>query len=346
MKNRKNIIKLAIMNCLLVFTSTAQQEYQFANTANNPFLLNPAAGGLTDVMQFEASTRMQWLGYEGGPKTIILSGNSQIGIGKSGEKVLSEFNVHDETLFEGPKVTTGKTKHIIGGKIWNDAIGPFSKTSIQGSYSYHLPLTKSINLGVGLGFGYSNFRLDETKVVLHQSDDNTYAQFLGSSSQQSLGDAQAGLVLYNEKFFVGLSGTQVLNNDVKLNQILTNSFFSRHYFMVAKYKIEGDGDVAVEPTAVVKYTGNSPLSVDVGARALYKNSSWFGFQYRTSSGLIFQIGSNLIKNLYVSYAYEYSMGKIRTAGNATHEIQLGYYLGKNRNVEKELKDNKAGKKEM
>jgi len=346
MKNRKNIFKLAIMNCLLVFTSTAQQEYQFANTASNPFLLNPAAGGLTDVMQFEVTTRMQWLGYEGGPRTILLSGNSQIGIGNSGEKALSEFNIHDETLFEGPKVSTGKTKHILGGKIWNDAIGPFSKTSIQGSYAYHLPLTKSINIGVGLGFGYSNFRLDETKVVLHQSDDNTYAQFLGSASQQGLGDAQAGLVLYNEKFFIGLSGTQVLNNAVKLNQILTNSFFSRHYFMIAKYRIEGSGDIAIEPTAVIKYTGSSPWSVDAGARVLYRNTSWFGLQFRTNSGLIFQVGSNLIKNLYVSYAYEYSMGKIRTAGNATHEIQLGYYLGKNRNIDKELKENKEGTKEM
>jgi type IX secretion system PorP/SprF family membrane protein len=346
MKNRKNIFKLAIMHCLLVFTSTAQQEYQFANTASNPFLLNPAAGGLTDVMQFEATTRMQWLGYEGGPRTILLSGNSQIGIGNSGEKALSEFNIHDETLFEGPKVSTGKTKHILGGKIWNDAIGPFSKTSIQGSYAYHLPLTKSINIGVGLGFGYSNFRLDETKVVLHQSDDNTYAQFLGSASQQGLGDAQAGFVLYNEKFFIGLSGTQVLNNAVKLNQILTNSFFSRHYFMIAKYRIEGSGDIAIEPTAVIKYTGSSPWSVDAGARVLYRNTSWFGLQFRTNSGLIFQVGSNLIKNLYVSYAYEYSMGKIRTAGNATHEIQLGYYLGKNRNIDKELKENKEGTKEM
>ncbi|MFN5785484.1 MAG: type IX secretion system membrane protein PorP/SprF [Flavobacteriia bacterium] len=346
MKNRKNIFKLAIMHCLLVFTSTAQQEYQFANTASNPFLLNPAAGGLTDVMQFEVTTRMQWLGYEGGPRTILLSGNSQIGIGNSGEKALSEFNIHDETLFEGPKVSTGKTKHILGGKIWNDAIGPFSKTSIQGSYAYHLPLTKSINIGVGLGFGYSNFRLDETKVVLHQSDDNTYAQFLGSASQQGLGDAQAGFVLYNEKFFIGLSGTQVLNNAVKLNQILTNSFFSRHYFMIAKYRIEGSGDIAIEPTAVIKYTGSSPWSVDAGARVLYRNTSWFGLQFRTNSGLIFQVGSNLIKNLYVSYAYEYSMGKIRTAGNATHEIQLGYYLGKNRNIDKELKENKEGTKEM
>jgi len=339
MKRINYTIGLVALNFMLSAVAFGQQEYQFANTVNNPYLLNPAAGGMTDVMQFEASTRMQWLGYDGGPKTILLSGHSQIKFGKSGEKALDEFNIRDEKLFQGPAVSTSKSKHVLGGKVWNDAIGPFSKTAIQGSYAYHLPLTKYINIGVGLGLGYSNFRLNDSKVILHQNDDNTYAQFLGNSSQQSFVDAQAGLVVYSEKFFFGLSTTQFLKNKVELNQISTSSNFNRHYFMIAKYKIEGEGDIAFEPNVVVKVVQNSPVSVDFGARALYKNSSWFGVQFRTSSSLVFQIGSNLIKNLYVSYAYEASMGKLRTAGNSTHEIQLGYYLGRNRNVDKELKEN-------
>lgn len=339
MKNSKSFISLAIINCLIVFSASSQQEYQFANTVNNPFLLNPAAGGMTDVMQFEASTRMQWLGYEGGPKTILLSGHSQIGFNKAGGKTLSEFNVHDEKLFKSPEITTSKNKHVIGGKVWNDAIGPFSKTSIQGSYAYHLRLTKSLNFGVGLGLGYSNFRLNESKVVLHQQDDNAYAQFLGNSSQQNMADAQAGLVVYGERFFFGVSGTQMLKNKVELDQILTESNFNRHYFIIAKYKLLNEGDVAVEPSIVAKFAENSPVSLDLGARMIYKNSSWFGVQFRTNSTLMFQVGSNLIKNLYINYTYEHSMGKLRTAGNSTHEIQLGYYLGKNRNVDKEIKDN-------
>lgn len=339
MKRINYTIGLVALNFMLSAVAFGQQEYQFANTVNNPYLLNPAAGGMTDVMQFEASTRMQWLGYDGGPKTILLSGHSQIKFGKSGEKALDEFNIRDEKLFQGPAVSTSKSKHVLGGKVWNDAIGPFSKTAIQGSYAYHLPLTKYINIGVGLGLGYSNFRLNDSKVILHQNDDNTYAQFLGNSSQQSFVDAQAGLVVYSEKFFFGLSTTQFLKNKVELNQISTASNFNRHYFMIAKYKIEGEGDIAFEPNVVVKVVQNSPVSLDFGARALYKNSSWFGVQFRTSSSLVFQIGSNLIKNLYVSYAYEASMGKLRTAGNSTHEIQLGYYLGRNRNVDKELKEN-------
>lgn len=323
---------------MLVLNSSAQQEYQFANTVNNPFLLNPAAGGTTDVMQFEASTRMQWLGYDGGPKTIMLAGNSQINLDKSGTKTLSEFNVHDEKFFEGPKVTTSKSKHVVGGKVWNDAIGPFSKTSIQGSYAYHLPLTKVLNFGVGLGLGYSNFRIDDTKVVLLQANDELYNQFQGNTAQQNYGDAQAGFVIYGEKLFFGLSGTQILKNKVELNQIMTSNNYNRHYFVVLKYKVQTSDDISFEPSAVFKIAEKSPISIDFGTRMLYKNSSWFGVQYRTNSSIIFQLGSNLIKNFYVNYAFELSMGKLRTAGNSTHEIQLGYYLGKNRNVDKEIKD--------
>ena len=339
MKNNKSFISLAIITCLVVFNAISQQEYQFANTVNNPFLLNPAAGGLTDVMHFEASTRMQWLGYDGGPRTVLLSGNSQVRFNKSGENIVSEFNVRDEKLFKNPKITIGKSKHIIGGKVWNDAIGPFSKTAIQGSYAYHLRFTKKLNFGVGLGLGYSNFRLNESKVILNQQDDNTYAQFLGNSSQQNIADAQAGFVIYGERFFLGLSGTQLLKNKVELNQVLTQSNFNRHYFIVTKYKLINSGDITIEPSLVAKFAKDIPVSIDLGTRVLYKNSSWIGLQFRTNSSLIFQVGSNLIKNLYLNYSYEYSIGKLRTAGNSTHEIQLGYYLGKNRNVDKEIKQN-------
>ncbi len=338
MRNSTKFISLIIINCLIVFISRGQQEYQFANTVNNPYLLNPAAGGMTDVMQFEASTRMQWIGYEGGPKTVLISGNSQIGIKRNGGNALSEFNVKNEKLFKNPEITTAKRKHIVGGKIWNDAIGPFSKTSIQASYAYHLPLTKKLNFGVGIGLGYSNFRINDSKVILNQANDNTYDQFQGNTATQNLGDAQAGLVIYGQKLFFGISGTQVLNNKVELNQILTTNNFNRHFFMITKYKIETTSDIAIEPSVVIKMTEKSPVSIDLGTRLFYKNSSWFGVQFRTTNSLIFQLGTNLVKNLYVSYAFEQSVGKIRTAGSSTHEIQLGYYLGKNRNVDKELKE--------
>ena len=337
-------IKISLLVLSLAGTTAwAQQEYQFSNSAFNPFLLNPAAGGMTDVMHFELSSRVQWLGYDGGPQTFMATGNSQFSFKKKDSKVLGEFNTTGEKLFDGPKISVAKKKHVIGGKVWNDAIGPFAKTSVQASYAYHLPLTKKLNFGVGIGLGMSNLRVNSSKVTLYQTDDNTYAQFLGNSSQQNLGDAQAGFVIYGEKLYFGFSSSQLLKNDVVLSSIMTSSNFNRHFFSMLKYKFNLTKTLAIEPSLLMKSVANSPLSYDLGARVISKNRTWAALQYRSGNSLIFQVGSNLIKNMYLAYAYEYSSGKLRVANNGTHEIQLGWYLGKNRDLENELKEDKKAK---
>lgn len=341
----KTIFYSTFLSLVIAFGSIAQQEYQFANSAFNPYLLNPAAGGLTDVAQFDVMARTQWLGYDGAPRTFLVSGTSQLNFSPTGG--LSEFNVRDEALFKSPKVTIGKSKHVVGGKMWSDAIGPFAKTSLQMSYAYHIPLSRDLNIGAGLGLGYSHFRLDPSKVVLYQENDPTFNQFLGGTSQQSIFDAQAGLVLYGKNVFLGLSTTQAFKNQVRLNNVALESNFNRHYFIVAKYRIDVNDILAIEPMVVFKFAQYSPMSADFGARFTMNRNIWFGLQYRTNNALVFNFGGNIIKNLYLNYSYEQSVGRISTAGNGSHEIGIGYYLGKNRNVAKELRQNKkAGETEV
>lgn len=331
----KNILFiLSIVATPVVF---AQQDFQFSNTNFNPYLVNPAAGGMTNVMQFESISRIQWLGYEGAPKTFLFSGHSQIGFGKFRKHKLEEFNVDDEKFFESPTISLG-SKNIAGGRFYSDQIGPFSKTALQLTYAHHLQLTKDMNMGFGLGFGWSNFQLNSNEVKLNQADDVAYAQFLGNTSSQAMADASAGLVIYDENLFIGLSSTQLFGTGVALNGISTQSSLQRHYHFISKYKIPVNYNLSVEPVLMAQLTKNAPTSLTLGSRMIYKNFAWAGLQYKTSSNLIFQFGGNLIKNLYLNYSYQLSMGKIRVASNGTHEIQLGYYLGKKRNVEKELEE--------
>lgn len=340
MKKIKYSLSIAL-SILIGKNIYAQQEYQFVNSAYNTYLLNPAAGGLSDVIQIEAGTRMQWTGYEGAPQTFMLTGNSQIRFSKKSDNLLEEFNNKDEKFFRSPKMTSSKNKHVVGGKIYSDIIGPFMKTSVQGSYAYHLPLTKKLNIGAGLGFGYSNFRINEGRVVLNQTDDVSYQQFLGTSSAQNLGDVQAGLVLYGEKLFVSISGTQLLKSKVKWNQVTTESNLNRHLFVVTRYKFEINEQSAIEPSLVLKSTLNSPASMDFGVRYIHNGAFWGGIQYRTNSSLVFNVGANLIKNLYLNYSFDQAFGKIGGRGVGSHEVQLGIYIGNNRNVDKELKDKES-----
>lgn len=341
---KKTMNKLFFVGSFLVLTSAnvfAQQEFQFSNTMYNPYYLNPAAGGMTDVMQFEAGARMQWTGYDQSPTTFMLTGHSQVSF--NGQDVIGEFNTKDENFFGTPKNSVAKSKHVIGGRALSDNIGPFMKTSIGASYAYHLPLTKSINFGVGLGLGYSNFRINENRVVLYQQDDATYMQFLGNTQGQSMLDANAGLVVYSENFFVGLSGTQLLKSKVKWDGVTTESNLNRHLFLIGRYRFDIGEVHAIEPGVVLKTTLHSPVSIDFGARYIWKGAVWGGLQYRTNSTLVFQVGANLVKGLYLNYNYDQALGKLAGRGAGTHEVQLGFYFGKNRNVEKELKDNKEAR---
>jgi type IX secretion system PorP/SprF family membrane protein len=333
---RNTLILIAI--ALLAHISNAQQESIFGNAAFNPYLINPAAGGMGSVMQFETTYRTQWIGYNGGPRTIAFTGFSPIKT--SGEKVLQEYNYHDDALFGLPERTTGSTKHIVGGKLMNDAIGPFSKSSVQLSYAIHLPLTKSINFGAGLSGGWSNLRLDESRVVLDDAEDNSYAQFLGGTNFQNILDANAGIVLYNKSLFLGLSTNQLLNNMVQFNDVETLSRYNRHFNLQGSYRFEAGNKIELEPTLLARYIKNSPLSADIGVRTIINNSSWLSLQYRTSNAIVVRVGSTLVKNLYLCYGYEHSLGALQSTNSGSHEIQLGIILGKNRNLSKEIEDSK------
>ena len=327
----------ALIVVLITYTASAQQESQYINLTNNPYLLNPAAGGMTSTLQMEITSRSQWLGYGGGPRTMGLTVNSPIKFGSS-KNVLQEYNVENKAFFQGPKRTTGLIKHIVGGAVNSDVIGPFNRTSVQGSYSIHLPLVKSINIGAGISLGWSSFRINQERVVLYQEDDAAYSQFLENTATQNILNANAGIVFYNEDMFIGISSSQVLKNDATFDGIETGSNYNRHFYFIAKYALQTGSQFQIEPTASLKVAESSPMSLDIGARFIYNKSVWAGIQYRTSNALTFQLGANLIKNFYVAYGYEQGIGAIQLAGNSTHEIQLGFYLGNNRNVKKELKN--------
>src|SRR5690606_8711599 len=112
------------------FSSTliAQHESQSTQLYTNPYMHNPAASGMMSLTDVNLGFRQQWAGIEGAPRTFFASAHSQINIGKKGGQVLQEFR-ESGTFFATPEVTTGGVKHVVGGKLFTDQIGPFNKTS-------------------------------------------------------------------------------------------------------------------------------------------------------------------------------------------------------------------------
>lgn len=330
--------------CAMQLSVFAQQDFQFSQTMANPYLFNPAAGGMMNVGEVSLGNRMQWMKVDGRPTTTYASIVSQI---KTGNKasVLDELSTAGKSFYSSPQRTIGN-KHVLGARMYNDRIGPFTKNAIQASYAYHLPLTKTINMGVGLGLGWSNFAIDQSKISLGTPGDQAYQNYFAATKNQNYLDINAGLVVYNDVFFFGFSGTQLGNTKARINEVESESNLGRHYYFSGAYRFKLGTDYAVEPLAQLKLTKNAPLSYDIGARFHYQRFGWLALSYRSQSAASIGFGINVFKHFRVSYAYEVGLGGTRTFGSGAHEVQLGFIFGHRRNMEKEFKQDEKEKEKQ
>lgn len=333
----------------LVSNAGAQQDLQFSQTINNPYFFNPAAGGMSNVGEVYFSNRSQWTGIEGHPQSFYGSISSIIDAKKkNSEPVLQEFNSERKSFYSTPQRTVGK-KHVLGAKMYTDQIGPFKKSSFQGTYAYHLPINASWNMGVGLGIGWSNFGIDENKAVLTSAGDAAYLSYAANSPRQNYLDANAGLVFYSANTLISLSTTQLMNTNATFDGISSQSYYTRHYFALLSHRVplgtKSDYTTySAEPFVMLKYATNSPLSWDAGMRIHYQSIGYFSVMYRSQSALSLGIGCNLLKNFRLSYSYDLSIAKTRSFGAGAHEIQLGILFGHKRNLDKEFKKDERERK--
>lgn len=340
MKNIYTFVFLIGALLVVPFTSNAQQESQFGNYIHNPYLFNPAAGGLYNLAQIDLGYRNQWLASTGNPTTMYVSGSTQVFGKNTGVEPLGEFNTGRENTYQTPDRTVGHVKQVVGAKFMYDGIGPFTKTSFNGSYAIQMPLTKNYMIGLGLGAGYGNFQIDHNRVVLHDANDQVFSQFAGQTASQNVLDVQSGLVIYSNRFMFSLSGTQLVKNKISIQDMQAGNNLNRHLFIMTSYALRASEMVDVEPFIMVKGAKGSPTSFDVGARFKYNKSIWAGIQYRTGNTFAVSAGMNFFKNFNFSYAFEYGTKAVRLSNAGTHEIQLGILIGKSRNVNKEIEDSK------
>ncbi len=320
----------------VVLSATAQQELQFSQVLSNPYFFNPAAGGLSSVGEAYISQRTQWTGISGRPISFYGSINSVIDT-KKGDDVFAnqELSSERKSIYQTPERTLGK-KHILGGKMFNDQIGPFSKTAVQASYAYHLMLSPDWNFGAGLGLGWSNFGIDENKSVLTEAGDAAFMSYAANSPRQNYLDASAGLVLYSKNLLLSLATTQLMNTTATFDGVSSASKYNRHYTALVSYRLELNSDYVVEPLAIMKSVKGAPLSFDAGFRFHYQNMGFASLTYRSQNALCIGIGLNLLKNFRICYSYDLSIAKTRSFGAGSHEIQLGLIFGHKRNLSKEF----------
>ena len=314
----KKILLLLLLPLLLAAPALAQQEAQYSQYMNNNYLLNPGATGVEDYIDVKFSYRTQWVGLQGGPKTFYASVNSSLGKWRT----INKRTIDDRR----------RPFHALGGLVYRDVTGPTSRTSAYLSYAYNLVLTPKLRAALGVSAGMQQFAVDGNQLQFY--DPNTIA----ASAASRVLDGSVGLWVYTSKFYVGVSGTQLLGNklDFSYGPNLVGvgapgNTLKRHYFLTAGVRLPLSTDWSLVPSVLVKTVNPAPLSVDINAKLKYQDLLWAGVSWRAFDSAVAMVGFSY-EQFTVGYSYDAGLSKLNNYHAGSHEILIGLRLKKKAQV--------------
>ncbi len=296
----KKYITLALL--LIVATVSklqAQQEAMYSQYMFNTLAINPAYAGSRNVTSATALYRNQWVGINGAPETITFS-------------------------IDAPM----KSKKVgLGLQVFNDKIGITKTTGAFASYAYRIRLQKG-TLAFGLQAGASQYRADFQDVSLSPDPSNDLA--FSQNINKVLVNVGTGIYYNTDRFYVGLSSPQLLNNKLNNFTVQNNNVFNGqalHVFFATGYVFPISDVFALKPSVLVKGVKGAPIEADLNATLWIKDVFAIGLQYRTKADMSAMIEIQASPQVRLGYAYDRSLTKLVQYNSGSHEIMLRYEFG-------------------
>ncbi|OCX53753.1 hypothetical protein BEL04_05555 [Mucilaginibacter sp. PPCGB 2223] len=304
----------------------AQQRPQYTQYVFNPILVNPAVAGIENYTDVKAGYRSQWTGLQGAPVTSFFTINAPLGSNfLEGDATQAPSNGENPL---GRSFTqtymAAEPHHGIGLTVVTDKAGPIRQTNFDATYAYHIGLSPTLNLAVGVSAGVSNYTLNTAEVTTEFSD----PAINGGNYNQFKPDVGAGLWAYSSTYFIGASVQQLLPQTISFS---SNSQYNQgktvpHFFLTAGVKLFLNDDITLLPSVMVKEVNPVPTSYDINLKMAFRDHFWIGAAYRQQDAVAALVGFNIGSFLSFGYSYDYTTSNLNTVSNGTHEIVLGIYL--------------------
>ena len=286
--------------CILsTFLSKAQQDPQYTQYMYNTQVVNPAYAGSRDMLSIGLLGRIQWVGFEGSPKTGTFTINSPIG------------------LYDNMG---------LGLSIVHDQIGPAIESNVVIDYSYSIEVSQTGKLAFGVKGGVDILDVDYTKLNIYNQNDPFFQNNIDNKLQPQIG---VGLYYNTEKFYTGLSVPNLLNSkhfdESNLQNIENSVAVERlHYFLIAGYVFDLNNNLKFKPATLVKAVSGSPLQWDLSANFLINEKFTLGTSYRWNASLSALAGFQISNSIFIGMAYDYESTSIENYSDGSYEVFLRF----------------------
>jgi len=307
-KHIKTVFALALAGLCLAVTDLKAQQVPLGNQyLINGFSLSPAYAGASDNVETLISYRRDWAGISGAPESRLININGAL----------------PNLLGFLPKVPSNMG---LGATILSEQAGIFRSTSASLSYAYQIKIAaiQSVRLGLSLGIVESNVDL----ASLSGTASSDPMAMNTDNVRRRVFDASFGVLYKFQNLDFGFAIPRLIETKVKNDGDTSLYGLSRHYIIHASYFYNITKDFQVQPFVVTRMTANSEFLYEITALVKYQKMVWLGLMYRkTNIGI--SLGGQLFNVVQMNYSYEFSGQGLMGKSSGTHEISLGFLIGKN-----------------
>lgn len=294
-------IALGLLVALSITTVKGQNMPLYTQYNLNPFVINPAAAGVEDGHRINLSFRSQWTGFPTAPSTRLLSYSGKFG------------------------------QNGLGAMVFNDRSGGLEYNGALAAYNYHIKLSETSTLAVGLSMQLLRYQLQPDAVTL-EGVDLTDEVVIDAINGTNTLEGTAGLFYYNDNgLYAGLSAPNMIQTKLggSANTAADLNYLTTHYFAFAGYKMKVK-NMTFDPSILARKVAGAPFQVELNGKLWFMEDQFLvGASYRSAENSVaFLAGFNLANTFRFVYSYDASFNELSNYHTGSNELTLGILLNK------------------
>ncbi len=282
------IVAIVILSCPL---AKAQQDPIYAQYLINPLVINPAYAGGNNMFNASLQYRTQWTGLAGNPTTV-------------------NFNSH---------MSVFQNRGGLGLMVIQDQLGDTKNTEFMTIYAYKIKF-KTSDFSFGMQTGFIRYSSDPGMLTIRDPGDPSFTAL--SETKFNTG---AGIMLRSDRYMIGLSAPRLLPATVSQGG-QSIQLYSQNYYLFGSYVFFLSPDLRFKPSALLRATKGSPVSIDLNASLNLKELYTVGIFSRNfkSYGFLAQLQ---LKSFRLGYVFELPGTSTSSLNFSTHEVMVGISMG-------------------
>lgn len=307
-------VLLSVVGLWLICTGAIRAQYdaRFSQYFMSTGYYNPAYAGTSPDLNLLALSRLEWVGVHGAPKSVFVTADMPLKL--------------------------GKTNHGVGMVVFVDGLGLFLNTHVAAQYAYKHKLFGG-TLSIGLQVGLANQSFDGTKAYIPSTEEHVKIEeddaIPSTQVQGMMFDINAGIYYTHKHFYVGLASTHLTEPEMQLDEN-AYSYLGRAYNLIGGYNIRLRNPLYELQPSVFLLTDMKSFHTDITARLEYNKMFNGGIAWRVNESIGVLLGAKFGRFQF-GYAFDFATTPLGRSSAGSHELMVKYSLklqktktGKNR----------------